>query len=875
VSALPATDITIEVDTTDDSNAAGFQDCTAAENDCSLRGAVSKANGDTGNDYTIIVPSGVYTLTEVGAGDDSNAIGDLDVLTDLTISGAGSGTTMIHGNEIDRVLHVHSGVTIVVDDVTIAYGKTPDGSPGGAGGDGGGILNSGTLTLTASLVISNTTGKGGDGSGSSGGRGGFGGGIYNEGVLVLLGTDVMTNTTGQGGICDPSHPLYSSGPGGSGGAIYSGGPQESDVSVTIHDSTIKGNVTGSGVSCGGSGGNGGYGGSGGGVCNGGVIHWGGPLLVVGSRVIDNHTGNGATHGGGAGALPGSGGSGGGIYSYYETSVTVRDSIIGGNTTGNGANDSPMGGSGGSGGGIVTYSDVPLVVHNSMISDNHTGNGGNGYLQGGRAGWGGGIVSTGPMTMTHSTVSGNTLGMGGSTTYTGGSIPGPGDGANGGGIVCGSTTSIVNSTVSGNQAGDGGSHSGGIYTTGGDGGSGGGIYFNGQQLTLTNTSVPSNTCGIPGAGPAGPGAPGYGGGLATYAGTTTGVSNTILANNINPNGNPYGVDCYSGGTLNSGGYNLVENGCAAVFVATGDLTAVDPLLGDLADNGGMPMGSGGAAWTHALLPGSPALDVGSCPGYTADQRGFPRPVDIPAIPNLHDGCDIGAFEAQATLTLAKTVDDDTVDVGQRITFTVHVTSSGFLTATNAVISDSLPPELEFAGPITLDPAGAGTVGSTPPILVSDLTITGGTSITVTFPVTVVGGTVITNTAAITSTEVVTPRIGWVSIQVSNAAPIAVCDSYETAMDTPLVVPAPGVLENDVDPNGDPLVAMPDSAPLSGTLALEPDGSFAYTPTVGFVGPETFTYHAHDGVASSNVATVTISVTSPGLRFIYLPIVLGGQ
>jgi uncharacterized repeat protein (TIGR01451 family) len=839
-------------------------------------GAVSKANGDTGNAYTIIVPSGIYTLTLVGPGEDGNATGDLDVLTDLTILGAGSGTTMIHGNQIDRVLHVHPGVTVVVDYVTIAYGKTPDGSPGGAGGDGGGILNSGSLTLTASLVISNTTGKGGNGSGSSGGRGGFGGGIYNEGALALLGTDVMTNTTGQGGTCDQSHPLYSSGPGGDGGAIYSGGPEDSDVSVTIHDSTIKGNVTGSGASCGGSGGNGGYGGSGGGVCNGGVIRWGGPLLVEGSRVVDNRTGNGATHGSGSGALPGSGGSGGGIYSYHETSVTVRDSIIGGNTTGNGANDSPMGGSGGSGGGIVTYSGVPLVVHNSTISDNHTGNGGNGYIQGGGAGWGGGILSAGSMTMTHSTVSGNALGMGGSTTWPLQMPPGqPGDGASGGGIVCGSTTSIANSTISGNQAGNGGSHSGGSYATGGDGGSGGGIYFNGQQLTLTNTSVPSNTCGIPGTGPAGPGAPGYGGGLATYAGITTGVKNTILANNINPNGDAYGVDCYNGGILNSGGYNLVENGCAAVFVAPGDQTAVDPLLGDLADNGGMPTGSGEPTWTHALLPGSPALDAGSCAGSTTDQRGLPRPVDIPSIVDVDDGCDMGAYEAQATLTVAKMVDDDTVDIGQRVTFTVVVRSSGFLTATNAVVSDSLPSELQFAGPITLDPPEAGTVGITPPVLVSDLTITGGTSITVIFPVTVTGGTVITNTAAVTSTEVVTPRIGWVRIQVNNVAPVAADDSYATAVDTPLVVSAPGVLENDLDLNVDPLVAMLDSAPLSGTLALGLDGSFAYTPTEGFVGPATFTYHAHDGEASSNVATETVNVTSPGQRFIYLPIVVRGQ
>jgi PKD repeat protein len=65
-----------------------------------------------------------------------------------------------------------------------------------------------------------------------------------------------------------------------------------------------------------------------------------------------------------------------------------------------------------------------------------------------------------------------------------------------------------------------------------------------------------------------------------------------------------------------------------------------LLDDLALN---PPGS---TPTMALLFGSPAIDQGSCPGFTADQRGAARPSDFPSIANVGDGCDIGAYEVEA-------------------------------------------------------------------------------------------------------------------------------------------------------------------------------------------------------------------------------------
>jgi hypothetical protein len=94
---------------------------------------------------------------------------------------------------------------------------------------------------------------------------------------------------------------------------------------------------------------------------------------------------------------------------------------------------------------------------------------------------------------------------------------------------------------------------------------------------------------------------------------------------------------------------------------------------------------------------------------------------------------------------------------------------------------------------------------------------------------------------------------------NDPPLALGDHYATAEDTPLTVPAAtGVLDNDLDAEDDPLTAGLDSSPSNGALAFEEDGSFAYTPVAGFIGVDTFTYHARDGQADSNVATVRVIV-----------------
>jgi VCBS repeat-containing protein len=95
---------------------------------------------------------------------------------------------------------------------------------------------------------------------------------------------------------------------------------------------------------------------------------------------------------------------------------------------------------------------------------------------------------------------------------------------------------------------------------------------------------------------------------------------------------------------------------------------------------------------------------------------------------------------------------------------------------------------------------------------------------------------------------------------NDPPAAVNDSYSTNQNTTLNVTAPGVLSNDSDVDSPTLSASLASGPASGTLALNANGSFTYTPANNFTGTVTFTYRASDGALTSNPATVTIAVNA---------------
>jgi hypothetical protein len=95
--------------------------------------------------------------------------------------------------------------------------------------------------------------------------------------------------------------------------------------------------------------------------------------------------------------------------------------------------------------------------------------------------------------------------------------------------------------------------------------------------------------------------------------------------------------------------------------------------------------------------------------------------------------------------------------------------------------------------------------------------------------------------------------------SNTAPVATADSYTTPQNTTLTVAAPGVLANDTDADANPLTAIVNVTVTHGTLTLASTGAITYVPTAGYSGPDSFTYHANDGTANSNIVTVSLTVS----------------
>ena len=106
----------------------------------------------------------------------------------------------------------------------------------------------------------------------------------------------------------------------------------------------------------------------------------------------------------------------------------------------------------------------------------------------------------------------------------------------------------------------------------------------------------------------------------------------------------------------------------------------------------------------------------------------------------------------------------------------------------------------------------------------------------------------------------PATVTITVLATDQPPVAADDSFAIQSNQRLVVPAPGILGNDSDPEGQPLAAVLVNPPLNGTLQFGGDGSFVYTPNPGFGGLDSFTYRASDGTQTSNLATVAISVAA---------------
>ena len=346
-------------------------------------------------------------------------------------------------------------------------------------------------------------------------------------------------------------------------------------------------------------------------------------------------------------------------------------------------------SGNNGGGIICISGI-LTVSGGTISGNSGTTSGGGIfgsnvtvigstISGNSAVSSGGGIFGGTVTVTNSTISGNSAINGGgigsysdNVTVTNSTISGN-SATRGGGGISGSYVRVTNSTISGNSATDFG---GGVFASrasiidstisdNSTGGSGGGIVVLGN-LTVTLSTISGNSAGLRGGGifngysgntmltsstitnneaPDGQGSGVASNGLSNpyyYNSARTEVRSTIIAGNVHSD-----VDIVNGptNTFRSNGYNLIGTGNAVgKFVEPGDQTGiVDPLLGPLADNGG-------PTFTHAPLPGSPAIDAGD-PAAVAGMDGVPA-FDQRGAPfgRVFDGdgaggarMDVGAFE----------------------------------------------------------------------------------------------------------------------------------------------------------------------------------------------------------------------------------------
>ncbi|MCP9494034.1 MAG: CSLREA domain-containing protein [Pyrinomonadaceae bacterium MAG19_C2-C3] len=305
--------------------------------------------------------------------------------------------------------------------------------------------------------------------------------------------------------------------------------------------------------------------------------------------------------------------GGGIQNTGR--LTLQNVVITGNTAAT------------EGGGIRNDEGGTITMFGSTVSNNTAvGSTVNGVTS---DGFGGGIVNSfGTINVITSTISGNTAN--GSST--------------GGGIDNGSTMSMTNSTVSGNSANG--------VPANGIGDNGGGIW-NVSSMTLRNVTVTDNT----GAGTS------SASGVLAFGGSVN-VGNTIIAANRN---NTVTADVLRGrgnGTFASQGFNLIGSSPTGIgfdppAAATnfeggatvnapgdqrGSLAApLDPRLAPLANNSSPNQLM---TQTHALLPGSPAIDAGNNTGAPPiDQRGSVRPIDGPDADSTAT-VDIGAFEFNA-------------------------------------------------------------------------------------------------------------------------------------------------------------------------------------------------------------------------------------
>ena len=617
------------------STSASAGSCVSTASTCTLRAAVQAAN-ENGGSNTINVPAGTYNLTASatnknpndcmfnagGFGNEDQSAGDLKVnpcnnSTSVTVIGAGSGVTVVNGQNNNRIFELWPNGSLDVQKMTLENGNgigsddttSPVNLPDGDGGaiESDGHLSAESVTFTGNSVTTanscNTCGGAVDTENVPGSTGSFTGDVFQN------------NTAPYGGAIDTNAPndvtiafslLQANSSSQDGGAIEADG---NAAGLTLNFDDLVQNVTASGDTGGG-----------------GVAWFGnGAVNVTNSLFRQNQA---------------AGGDGGGFLSDSSVSSPVNIS-----------NTSFDGNTGNSAGGLADYGSNALTLTQDRFSGNQvSGDGGAAELD---------TYFSTLTTITSSEFDGNSAADGGALDWDNGYLALLGDSfvlntaANGGALYadsgpdtspsppCGRTPSTIcfepftmyDSTMSRNTA----STEGGAIDvqTGRDG----------TPFTMINDTIAFNNA------PSGAGG-GINNPLDFVSGGSQshgfGVENTTIAENS-------GGDCStqfegtpdeSGTTPDDTGNN--NDGDQTCFGGTGgpnDKTGVNPLLSNPADNGGPAAGGPGdteTIQTDAEQSGSPTVDAGNnngCP--STDERGVSRPKG--------SACDIGAFEFGANPT----------------------------------------------------------------------------------------------------------------------------------------------------------------------------------------------------------------------------------
>jgi uncharacterized repeat protein (TIGR01451 family) len=404
---------------------------------CTLRAAVQAAD-NAGGSSQITLPAGVYKLTIPATGADQPANGDLDIDNNaaITIAGAGSGSTTVDANSVDRAFAVQTGAGLSLSGMTIENG-TPSANSTGVQ-KGGAIYSDGALAVTGDVTFTHNTASSSGGAIMTDTAGGStisltgatftdnaadsnGGALYlhQPGVAAITASTFTSNSTDDedgnaiyddGGGLTANTSTFHGNDGGEGG-IYI----ESNFPVSVINSTFSANNS----------------------AEGGAIYdsHSSTLTLTGDRFTNNAAGDE---------------QGGALY-LYSTALNVT-TLSHDEFDGNTASDT---------GGAIYWEGGSLTVTDSTFVNNSGGDdAGVLYADAGQ-----------PLSLTNVTMSDNTAVQGGAIDF--------------GGVT---QTTLTNDTITANAANGG--FGGGLYGTA--------DATLGAGLGISNTIIADNTGGDCGA-----------------------------------------------------------------------------------------------------------------------------------------------------------------------------------------------------------------------------------------------------------------------------------------------------------------------------------------------------------------------------------------